>query len=1493
MVIIPSIAFLLAENSRFQTYISAKLLENLSTKVGSNVQVRKVRFTLFKDLILEDVLITDQELDTLAFIPKLRVDLDSINFQKRRLILKDVAIYNGSFNIQQFKDSTFNFQFLLDSLASPDSVKQVPWYISPGKLRLYKADLNLKTQHLPLNFNRDLHLNDVNLHLNVLNLEPDSMVFELNRFNFYDSNGYHLKSLKTDFTYTPNQLTVNEFSLKTDNSELIFQDIYIQGDSILKSKSNFAKANASYTIISSEIALHDLTFLHPNFKHSQYTVALSGGIQGKIQDLNLNNVRFAVEDIAYLDFSAKINNILEIDESFLFAEFNELHINSPKFTRMLKSLGIIKPRLFEKVNELGEIDFTGDITGLPGNYVAFGTFDTKLGVINTDISLESDYSQLLEFKGSVKTKSFNLSALAKNRTLFGEVAMDISVDGLIENDTFQGMTIDGFIETFEFKGYSYSNTDLHGYFGDNLFNGAASMNDPNLNFMFYGRVDFSQEMPILNFDADIRTARVGKLNLLNKFPMADLSCKFAANIEGNSFSTFDGEFSMHDLKFSNAKGNFDVDSVRVDFLPKEDVPSIKINSDLFNASIQGDYNFVALYNSIKDVADNYLPSINAKGDKVIAEYNNDFIFNAYIHPIDTIAYILGLPYYFYDGLRVNGLLNDSTDAFEVFVDVPLADLNGALVKDLEVKIQNKNKQRLKLNTKASEIILSQNRKIENFSIISSFYNDDIDLRVIWNNNDLITNSGNLSSNIHLSRDRHNSLITDAHFNPSSIILADSQWIIPESDIQIANKNLVFNNVKIYNNDHYFNIDGIASDDPKDSLTFSINNLEIAYIQKLLKPKKLTFSGFLYGNATVNGLLGKPLIKAAIDIDSLTFNETFFGDFNISSVWNNEAKWLDVHVLNTFGGKNPLIAEGIYAPEEDSININLTLNRLNAQFLRPFIDHILKDATALGSGKVKLLGKIGKPYFEGAVMLDSASVGIDYLKTRYSFNDSVRVNEDTIFFNQITFYDSDGNTGQFGGTLKHKSFKNMMVDLNLSTRNLNVLNLTKKDNDIFYGKLYGAGTVEVYGGNGDVTIEANVKSMPNSTFVLPITSNYTANENNFINYKSTVIEAPETRRYRKVINNDEIIEGNLNIIIGVKATPDVKVELIFDETVGDIIKGEGNGQLNFQYSTKGDFSLNGEYIIKKGDYLFTLQKLINKSFNIVEGGIIRWTGDPFEADIDLDAYYPTRAPLYDLMPNSPNAEDLKKRFPVQCHMMLTNDLMNPTINFDIKLPTADDETKRSVESIINSEDELNRQVLSLLVMNRFYTPDYMRNTQDANAVYSESQAAAVTASEFLSNQLSNWLSQISNEVDLGVHYRPGDNQITSTEVELALSSQLFNDRVEFNGNVGYRDTKNLTTANTPSNFVGDFEVFVKLNQQYRLKAYSRTNDNIYYETSPTTQGIGIIYREEFDNLQDLAEMQRKRKVERKKKRKEKRTQKKNPIEAVEVNQEEVITREATP
>jgi hypothetical protein len=296
---------------------------------------------------------------------------------------------------------------------------------------------------------------------------------------------------------------------------------------------------------------------------------------------------------------------------------------------------------------------------------------------------------------------------------------------------------------------------------------------------------------------------------------------------------------------------------------------------------------------------------------------------------------------------------------------------------------------------------------------------------------------------------------------------------------------------------------------------------------------------------------------------------------------------------------------------------------------------------------------------------------------------------------------------------------------------------------------------------------------------------------------------------------------------------------------------------------------GDVELLQGDYLFTLQNVINKRFEIEPGGKILFNGSPTNSTIDLAAIYATRVAPYNLYqgdPGDPYAESLKKRIPVECHLNLQGELQSPTIVAGIQMPTADPETRGILANATSTEDELMKQFISLLVINNFYS---VSGYGIANMGTMNSSFAGVTASELLSNQLSNWLSQISDDFDIGFNYRPGD-QVSTQELEVALSTQLLNDRMIISGNldVGGQETNPSSGQEGNPYIMGDFEVEYKITDNVSLLAFNRSRDELIAMTAPYKQGVGVSYREEFNTLRQLLARYGDALTNRKKKKKKK-------------------------
>lgn len=411
-----------------------------------------------------------------------------------------------------------------------------------------------------------------------------------------------------------------------------------------------------------------------------------------------------------------------------------------------------------------------------------------------------------------------------------------------------------------------------------------------------------------------------------------------------------------------------------------------------------------------------------------------------------------------------------------------------------------------------------------------------------------------------------------------------------------------------------------------------------------------------------------------------------------------------------------------------------------------------------------------------------------------------------------------------------------------------MNTKQSDNQLFYGTAYATGVIKIHGPPKNITMDIDAKTEKSAktgkitNISIPISNNGKLNEYPFITMHDEDAEVDLTfdKSYYQV--NLSGIQINFKL----EVTPDAEVQIIFDPILGDKIKGRGYGNLDMKINTTGDFKMYGDYTIEKGDYLFTMQSFINKVLTIEPGGRIRWNGDPFDANINIVAYYRTKASLADLYGMQ---EETSNKIWVHDRITMTGKLMNPDVKFDIYLPDADESTRLSLSSAITSSDELNKQFISILTLNRFMpSANTYKQAQPGSSSSAYSSAAGVSASEFLSNQLSRWLSQINDDVGIGISYR-SDRQMKSDEVQVALSTQLFNDRLSINGSV---DMATNATADATDNIVGEFDIDYKLknNGKLRLKTYNHANNDLLNENSTYTQGLGFTYKEEFDTVGEL-------------------------------------------
>ncbi|HPT31844.1 MAG TPA: translocation/assembly module TamB domain-containing protein, partial [Prolixibacteraceae bacterium] len=570
-----------------------------------------------------------------------------------------------------------------------------------------------------------------------------------------------------------------------------------------------------------------------------------------------------------------------------------------------------------------------------------------------------------------------------------------------------------------------------------------------------------------------------------------------------------------------------------------------------------------------------------------------------------------------------------------------------------------------------------------------------------------------------------------------------------------------------------------------------------------------------------------------------FRNQSFGNVSLVNFWDRNTESIRGDISIRQDNRTTLSGSGYFQPKNMQLDFLFDLNNQSIGFMNALIRETFSNFHGDGSGRVRVSGTPDKLLMDGAVFCKNAGLTIDYTQVSYLLNDSVRFAGDKIIFDKIAISDITGNKGVFDGYIRHDTFRNMDYNMSVSSGKILAFNTAAKDNDIFYGKALASGRMTITGHNVDVKLGGEFTTLPETSVTIVLADETEVPRYDFVRFVSSgksdnapapAVTAPTNQ--------------GLEIDLIIHATPEAKAQMIYNTQITDIIRAQGEGTIRFAMDKSENVFLYGSYTVEQGEYLFTLQDVIRKRFTVENGGSITWSGDPYNAVIDLKALYKLKASLYELMVTSLENANTKQRIPVDCQISLTGDLMRPDITLNILFPQIDEQIRDELQQFFSTQEDMNRQMVSLLVLGKFYTPDFVRG----NYVADNSGLIGNTASDLFSNQLSNWLSQINKDVNVGINYRPG-NQLTNDEIEFALSTQILNDRVRINGNIG--NNTNPAKA-TNSELVGDFEIEVKLTQngKLQLKAYNRSNNNLIYETAPYTQGLGISYKEEYNTFGEL-------------------------------------------
>ena len=1440
--------------------MSVFVAEELSDLLNTRVTIGRINIGLLNRIIIDDVLLDDQDEQEMLKVTRLSAKFDIMPFFKGKISISSVQLFGFNINLQKkTPDSPPNFKFVLDAFASNDTVKKdnsLDLRINSILIRRGRMAYHvLSEEETPGKFNaKHIHLQNIIANISLKALSKDSINLGIKRLSLDEKvSGFSLKKMSLKLVANSRQTSIDNFAIELPETSLKLDTIHLIYDS-LKAFDRFTEqVRFSFRTLPSQITLKDISPFLPALSHFKEPISLDMEVKGTVNQLTCSHLEITADNRQFrLKGDVALQDLSHPQDAYVFGTLSELTATTRGVGFLVRNLSHDYNGVPPVLERLGNVSFRGEVSGYFTDIVTYGQLHTDLGGVNMDLKLSSDKSKgLFAYSGAVKTTDYKLGKLLANEQL-GEITFNLDVHGRHVTDRLPVVELKGLIASVDYSRYRYENITLDGEYKQGGFNGKVALDDPNGSIYLNGDVNVSSRIPTFNFQAIINKLRPHDLNLTSKYPDTEFSLKLRANFTGGSVDEMIGEINVDSLEFMSPEKQYFMNNMNIRASKQNNENQLRLTSEFLTASVEGKFQYHTLPASILNIMRKYVPSLILPPKKPIETHNN-FQFDIHIYNTDILSTIFDIPLTVYTHSTLKGYFNDPLQRLRVEGYFPRLQYKNNFIESGMILCENPS-DHIRARVRLTNL---KKKGAVNLSLDAQAKDDNISTTLNWGNSAAVTYSGQLAAMAKFLRTEGEKPLLKAmvEVKPTDIILNDTLWQIHPSQVVVDSGKVDVNNFYFSHQDRYVRINGRLSDNPQDSVKVDLKDINMGYVFDIASiSDDVNFEGDATGTAYASGVFKKPVMNTRLFIKNFSLNQGRLGDLNIYGEWDNENRGIRLDASIKDISTTPSRVTGIIHPlkPESGLDLNIEANELNLKFLEHYMKSIANDIKGRATGKVHFYGKFKGLNLDGAVMTD-ASMNFDILNTHFAIKDTILLAPTGLTFNNIHISDMEGHSGRMNGYLHFQHFKNLNYRFEIQANNMLVMN-TKESTDMpFYGTVYGTGNA-LLTGNAIQGLDVNVAMTTNrnSIFTYINGSVASATSNQFIKFvdktpRRTIQDSIQIISYyeqlqqkRQEAEEEQKTDIRLNILVD--ATPDATMKIIMDPVAGDYISGKGTGNIRTEFYNKGDVKLFGSYQINQGVYKFSLQEVIRKDFVIKNGSTITFNGAPLDANLDIQASYTVNsASLNDLIPEESSSIIQQPNVKVNCIMNLSGILVRPTIKLGIELPNERDEVQTLVRNYISTEEQMNMQILYLLGIGKFYTED-ARNNQNSNVMSS-------VLSSTLSGQLNNALSQVfeTNNWNIGTNLSTGDKGWTDMEVEGILSGQLLNNRLLINGNFGYRDNP---MANT--NFVGDFEAEWLINRSgdIRLKAYNETNDRYYTKTNLTTQGVGIMYKKDFNKWSDL-------------------------------------------
>lgn len=1412
-----------------QTFLGKEVAEALADKFGTKVEVGKVNLGFFNRIIIDDVMMYDQQGDSLIYASRLSAKIDYMAATQGKISVSSAQIFGLRANLyRQTAKSPANFQFVLDSLASKDTTQHKPLDLHIGSLIIRRGAIAYNQRDVAPRSGvfspQHIRVSELSSHILLNHVTDNSIDLLLKKLSFKDESGFKLQSLHFKLQADRQKATLKEFRLLMPRSELVLDDLKatyrFEGKRFIPESLRFKGG-----IQQSKITFADVASLVPSLRHFDDAVFVSSRFSGTAKSISVPSLNLRTGS-GSINLQARGSYSHASSHPAWNADIANLNLSPAGVEFLAENLGS-KVKIPKEIQRLGTIHLTGKTKGYEKVLSAKGNIETDAGNISLQAVKNDD-----RIKASVDTRGVNLGRILDNRKL-GTVEARIDAHG-----TMKHIFAKGNIARFDYGNYNFHNIDIDGDYDMKTLRGTASIADPNVNLSVKG--DYHLGSRLYALDAAINHLRPTVLGM-----------------------------KMHDPSYS-------LNNISISANNKGKEGHLDIEAPFVSLYARGQYDLTTIYGSIMRLVADKLPTIPGISKHAAKGYN-DFTLQANITSAEVLQRMFGLPLSLNLPVHINGNISDAEKNVNLYINAPNFSWDGSAFHDANIEL-NTIGDSLRMEARISQGLPYEKAPV--YRLRAAAADNNLSTLLYYaNQSSKLPITGKIDARTQFFTSDNGATGVHVTVNPSEIMLGEKKWLLNPADIIYRKNELTVDMLNFSHGDQHIIINGKATPQATDSIVADLKDVDVAYILNLVNFHSVDFAGKASGKAVVKSIFQTPEAYANLDVKNFVFENGPLGTLHAKAAYDNQEGQINIDATAEDGPEHLTVINGYVSPKRNYIDLGIEAHNTSLKFMENFCGSFLNNVEAWCKGKLNVVGDLKNINLVGDVVAHGR-MHMKQLGTDYTFNHlRAHAIPDDIQFEGDSIYDShyNGKHSHFAlirGGIHHKHLTRLSYDLDIDANNFLGFDTHEFGDDTFYGTVFATGTVGIHGKSGETIIDIDATPEPHSIFVYNVASPDAISAGSFIHWNDATPYiyrpySPDSDKDKKKDSSSDF-SSDMRINFLVNTNPNLTLKLMMDDQTGDYITLNGNGVIRANYYNKGGLDMFGNYVVDHGQYKLTIQNIIKKDFDFQPGGTIAFGGDPYNAPLNLQAKYTVNGvPLSDLnIGRSFSSNNIR----VDCLMDITGTPGAPKVDFSMDLPTVNSDAKQMIYSVINSQEEMNQQVLYLLGIGRFYTQTKNNQTsEDASQQSQTSLAMQSLLSGTISQQINNVLSSFVNSSNwnFGANISTGNEGFNNAEYEGILSGRLLNNRLLFNGQFGYRDNANATQS-----FIGDFDLryLIFPNGNLSIHVYNQTNDRYFTRNSLNTQGVGLIMKKDFFNLRDLLGIKKKSKNKEKKNKNKKKGKK---------------------